>query len=133
MPSPSQSPVTSASAAPSTPSPQAIAASFDFTSPSGAGPPPLMPGKHWPHNMYARDMAAGFQEMDRLKKVKFPGGFQARFEKVFRQKAPNRSTYHDQLKRWNIVEKSVRDAATVAERNSAGHWSTISKAVPLKK
>lgn len=83
--------------------------------------------------MYARDMAFGFQEMDRLKKAKFPGGFQARFEKKIGQKAPNRSTYHDQLKRWNLVEQSVRDAATVAERNSAGHWSRISKGMPLKK
>jgi hypothetical protein len=82
--------------------------------------------------MYARDMAAGFQEMDRLKKVKYPGGFQAHFERVFHQKAPNRSTYHDQLKRWNLVEQCVHDAATVAERNSAGHWSTISKANTLK-
>jgi len=92
-----------------------------------------MPGKLWPHNMYARDMAAGFQEMNRLKKLKFPGGFQGRFERVFGQKAPNRSTYCDQLKRWNLTEQSVRDAATIAERNSAGHWSIISKANPLKK
>ena len=113
--------------------PSPIATSFEFVSPSGAGPPPLMPEKLWPHNMYTRDMVAGFQEMSRLKKFKFPGTFQGRFERVFGQKAPNRSTYHDQLKRWNIVEQSVRDAATVAERNSAGHWSTISKAVPLKK
>ena len=49
MSSLSQTPPTSV--APSTPSP--IAASFEFTSPSGAGPPPLMPGKVWPHNMYA--------------------------------------------------------------------------------
>jgi hypothetical protein len=77
-------------------------------------------------------MVTGFQEMNRLKKLKFPGGFQGRFEKVFCQKAPNRSTYHDQLKRWNLAEQSVRDAATVAERNSAGHWSTFSKANPLK-
>ena len=129
MSSPSQSPITSA--APSTPSP--ILASFDFTSPSGAGPPLLMPGKFWPHNMYARDMAAGFQEMERLKDAKFPGGFEGRFERVFGQKAPNRSTYHDQLKRWNLLEQSARDAATVAERNSAGHWSNITKAIPLKK
>ena len=127
-PSRSQTPLTSAS--PSTPSP--VATSFEFVSPTGAGPPPLMPGKSWPHNMYARDMVAGFQEMNRLKKLKFPGGFQARFEKVFRQKAPNRSTYHDQLKRWNLAEQPARDAATVAERNSAGHWSTFSKANPLK-
>ena len=78
-------------------------------------------------------MAAGFQEMDRLKKAKFPGGFKGCSEKVFGQKAPNRSTYHDQLKRWNLMEQSVRDAATIAEQNSAGHWSTISKAIPLKK
>ena len=129
MSSPSQTPLTSA--APSTPSP--IAASFEFTSPSGAGPPALMPGKLWPHNMYLRDMAAGFLEMDRLKKLRFLGGFQGCFEKVFGQKAPNRSTYHDQLKRWNLVAQSVRDAATVAERNSAGHWSSISKTIPLKK
>jgi hypothetical protein len=83
--------------------------------------------------MYARDMAAGFLEMNRLKKLRFPGGFRGRFERVFGQKAPNRSTYCDQLKRWNLAEQSVRDAATVAERNSAGHWSTISKANPLKK
>ena len=60
-------------------------------------------------------MAAGFQEMNRLKKVKLPGGFQGHFERVFGQKAPNRSTYHDQLKRWNLAEQSVRDTATVAE------------------
>ena len=60
-------------------------------------------------------MAAGFQEMNRLKKVKFPGGFQGRFERVFGQKAPNWSTYYDQLKRWNLAEQSVRDTATVAE------------------
>jgi len=82
--------------------------------------------------MYTRDMVAGFQEMSRLKKSKFPGGFQGRFERVFGQKAPNRSTYHDQLKRWNLAEQSARDAATVAERNSAGHWSAFSKANPLK-
>ena len=42
--------------------------------------------------MYARDMVAGFQEMNQLKKLKFPGGFQGHFEKVFHQKAPNHST-----------------------------------------
>lgn len=83
--------------------------------------------------MYTRDMVAGFQEMHRLKKDKFPGGFDERFKQVFGQKAPHRSTYYDQLKKWNLAEQSVRDAATVAKRNSAGHWSTFSKANPLKK
>lgn len=91
-----------------------------------------MPGKLWPHNMYTRDMVAGFQEMHRLKKDKFPGGFEGHFEHVFGQKAPHRSTYHDQLKKWNLVKQSVRDAAAVAKRNSAGHWSTFSKVIPLR-
>jgi hypothetical protein len=78
-------------------------------------------------------MVAGFQEMHHLKKEKFPGGFEERFKQVFGQPAPRRSTYYDQLKKWNLVEQSVRDTATVAERNSAGHWSTFSKAIPLKK
>jgi hypothetical protein len=60
-------------------------------------------------------------------------GFKVALKEFFGQKAPNRSTYCDQLKRWNLAEQSVCDAATVAERNSAGHWSTISKANPLKK
>jgi hypothetical protein len=92
-----------------------------------------MPGKLWPHNMYTRDMVAGILEMKRLKKDKFPGGFEKCFKQVFGQNPPHRSTYYDQVKKWNLVEQSVRDAATVAPRNSSGHWSTFSKAIPLKK
>jgi len=64
-------------------------------------------------------MVAGFREMQRLKKAKFPGGFEGRFERAFSQKPPRRSIYHDQIKKWNLVEQSVRDAATAAKRNSA--------------
>jgi len=77
-------------------------------------------------------MVAGFQEMHRLKKEKLPGGFEERFKQVFGQKAPRRSTYHDQLKKWNLAEQSDRDAATVAKRNSSGHWSAFSKGIPLR-
>lgn len=83
--------------------------------------------------MYTRDMVAGFLEMQRLKKKKHPGGFEERFQQVFGQRAPRRSTYYDQVKKWNVAEQSVRDAATIAKRNSSGHWSTFSKANPLKK
>ena len=79
------------SAMPSLPSP--IPTFFEFNPSSDAGPPPLMPGKLWPHNMYTRDMVAGFQEMHRLKLEKFPGGFEGCFQQVFKQKAPRRSTY----------------------------------------
>ena len=78
-------------------------------------------------------MVAGFQEMHRLKLEKFPGGFEGRFKQVFKQKAPRRSTYHDQLRKWNLAEQSQRDAAAIAKRNSAGHWSTFSRTIPLKK
>ena len=70
--------------------------------------------------------------MHRLKQDKFPGGFEGCFKQVFGQKAPHRSMYHDQVKKWNLVSQSVCDAATVAERNSAGHWSTFSKEIPLR-
>jgi len=58
----------------------------------------LMSGKSWPNNMYTRNMFAGFREMRRLKKVKFLGGFEGRFERFFGQKPPRQSTHHDQIK-----------------------------------
>jgi len=70
-------------------------------------------------------MVAGFREIQHLKKTKFPGGFEGHFETAFGQNPPKQSTYHDQIKKWNLVAQSA------AERNSAGRWSPFSKAVPF--
>ncbi|KAF8801528.1 hypothetical protein BYT27DRAFT_7261857 [Phlegmacium glaucopus] len=102
----------------------------DIASPI-TGPPPFMPGKPWPSNMYVIDMVYGFRQMDELKRLG-NGKFDKRFCEVFKQDTPKTNTYHDQVRKWNSAPPALRDAALKAGRTSAGHWSLFSKAIPLK-
>ncbi|KAF9550191.1 hypothetical protein CPC08DRAFT_768947 [Agrocybe pediades] len=96
--------------------------------------PPLLPdsNKRWPNNMYVIDIVYGFRRMAELLAQK-KGNYEEHFMAVFNQPAPRTSTYHDQVKKWNIAPESLRNQYIEANQSSKGHWSVFAAKVPLSR
>ncbi|PPR02946.1 hypothetical protein CVT24_012158 [Panaeolus cyanescens] len=82
----------------------------------------------WPGNMYAVDMMNAFKLMDELLLSK-QGSFSTRFEAVFGQLAPSKSTYHDQYKYWRDGPDDLKAKVVAAGKTVQGSWTLYVKQV----